>query len=581
MPAPSSNWRPLAALLRPMLGRVALFAAVLAAGSALPLAGPQLLRAFIDRAVAGRSPTVLAGIAGAYIAVALAGQALAVAATYGAARLAWAAANELRAELAAHALGQDLSFHGAHPPGELIERVDGDVTALSEFLSSFAPNVVGNGLTLVGVLVVVTVEDWRVGLALLAFAAVAAVVVVRLRNAAVPQAVEERAATAGLLGGIEERLAGAEDLRALGGGGHALRRHGVAATALYRAADRAARASARIWVVSMGVFTVGGVLSLGLGAWLYRAGAITLGTVYLLFGYTELLRRPLERIVDELQQAQESVAGVARVGKLLAERPSVAGGGHARLPDGPLAVELDHVDFAYDDGAPVLDGVSLRLAPGTVLGVVGRTGSGKTTLGRVLLRLLDPDRGTVRLGGVDLRDADPAGLRARVGLVPQDVHLFQASLRDNLTLFGAQPAGDERLAEVLDGLGLGGWWRALPDGLDTLLGPGGAGTSAGEAQLVSFARVFLRDPGLVVLDEAAARVDPASEARIERAVTAMLEGRTAVVIAHRLGTVARADQVLVLDRGRMVEHGQRAALVADPSSRLAGLLAAGLERAPA
>src|SRR6266508_4293757 len=410
MPAPSSNWRPLAALLRPMLGRVALFAAVLAAGSALPLAGPQLLRAFIDRAVAGRSPTVLAGIAGAYIAVALAGQALAVAATYGAARLAWAAANELRAELAAHALGQDLSFHGAHPPGELIERVDGDVTALSEFLSSFAPNVVGNGLTLVGVLVVVTVEDWRVGLALLAFAAVAAVVVVRLRNAAVPQAVEERAATAGLLGGIEERLAGAE-----------------------------------------------------------------------------VLRRPLERIVDELQQAQESVAGVARVGKLLAERPSVAGGGHARLPDGPLAVELDHVDFAYDDGAPVLDGVSLRLAPGTVLGVVGRTGSGKTTLGRVLLRLLDPDRGTVRLGGVDLRDADPAGLRARVGLVPQDVHLFQASLRDNLTLFGAQPAGDERLAEVLDGLGLGGWWRALPDGLDTLLGPGGAGTSAGEAQLVAFA----------------------------------------------------------------------------------------------
>jgi ATP-binding cassette, subfamily B, bacterial len=407
MPAPSSNWRPLAALLRPMRGRVALFAVVLAAGSALPLAGPQLLRAFIDRAVAGRPPAVLAGIAGAYIAVALAGQALAVAAAYGAARLAWAAANELRAELAAHALGQDLSFHGAHPPGELIERVDGDVTSVSEFLSSFAPNVVGNGLTLVGVLVVVTVEDWRAGLALLGFAAAATTVVVRLRNAAVPQAVEERAATAGLLGGIEERLAGAEDLRALGGGGHALRRHAVAAAGLYRAADRAAQASARMWVTSMGVFTAGGVLSLGVGAWLYRAGAITLGTVYLLFGYTELLRRPLERIVDQLQQAQESVAGVARVGRLLAERPAVLGGGETALPGGPLAVELDRVGFAYEDGPPVLDGVTLRLAPGTVLGVVGRTGSGKTTLGRLLLRLLDPDRGTVLLGGVDLRDADP------------------------------------------------------------------------------------------------------------------------------------------------------------------------------
>jgi ATP-binding cassette, subfamily B, bacterial len=578
MPASSSNWRPLAALLRPMLGRVAVFAAVLAAGSALPLAGPQLLRAFIDRAVAGRPPAVLAG---AYIAVALAGQALAVAATYGAARLAWTTANRLRAELAGHALGQDLSFHGAHPPGELIERVDGDVTSLSTFLSSFAPSVVGNGLTLVGVLVVVAVEDWRVGLALLAFVAAAAVVVVGLRNAAVPQAVEERAATARLLGGVEERLAGAEDLRALAGGGHALRRHGRAAAALYRAADRARRSGARMWIVPMGVFTAGGVLSLGLGAWLYHTGAITLGTVYLLFGYTELLRRPLERIVDQLQEAQESVAGVARVGRLLAARPSVAGGGHARLPDGPLAVELDHVDAAYEDGVPVLEGVSLRLAPGTVLGVVGRTGSGKTTLGRLLLRLLDPDRGAVRLGGVDLRDADPAGVRARVGLVPQDVQLFRASLRDNLTLFGAQPAGDERLAEVLDGLGLGHWWRALPDGLETLLGPGGAGASAGEAQLVAFARVFLRDPGLVVLDEAAARVDPASQARIGWAVDTLLHGRTAVVVAHRLGTVAHADELLVLDRGRMVERGPPAALAADPSSRFAELLAAGLEGAPA
>jgi ATP-binding cassette subfamily B protein len=180
---------------------------------------------------------------------------------------------------------------------------------------------------------------------------------------------------------------------------------------------------------------------------------------------------------------------------------------------------------------------------------------------------------------VDLADADPASVQARVGLVPQDVHLFQASLRDNLTLFGTHPAGDARLLEVLDDLGLGDWWRALPDGLDTPLGPGGAGASAGEAQLVAFARVFLRDPGLVVLDEASARVDPLSQARIEQAVTRLLAGRTAVLIAHRLATVDRADEVLVMDHGAVAEHGRRAALAADPSSRFARLLATGVSEA--
>ena len=581
MPAPrapaaaTSSWRPLAALLRPRAGRVALFAAVLAASAALPLAGPQLLRAFIDRAVGGQRSAVLLGIAGAYIAIAVAAQALTVAATYGAGRLAWGVANQLRADLAGHALGLDLAWHGAHPPGELIELVDGDVTAVGRFLSEFAPNMAGNGLTLVGVLVVVGLEDWRVGLAMLAYAALAVAVLARLRNAAVPENVRERASMARLLGDVEERLAGAEDLRALGGGRHAMRGHARHAARLYQAAVAASRRNGRMWVTSMAVFGTGGVLSLGLGAWLYRAGAITIGTVYLLFQYTDLLRRPLERIVDQLQQAQESVAGVTRVAELLAERPSVSTGGSAALPAGPLEVHVDRVGFAYEDGVPVLRGIDLHLAPGTVLGVVGRTGSGKTTLARLLLHLVEPTSGTVRLGGVALPEADPAGLRARVGLVPQDVHLFEASLRDNLTMFGAHPASDERLVEVLDGLGLGAWLAALPGGLDGRLGPGGAGASAGEAQLVAFARVFLRDPGLVVLDEAAARVDPVSQARIEVAVDRLLAGRTAVLIAHRLGTVARADEILVMDGGAVAEHGPRAALAADPGSRFARLVAAG------
>src|SRR5206468_10100055 len=219
---------------------------------------------------------------------------------------------------------------------------------------------------------------------------------------------------------------------------------------------------------------------------------------------------------------------------------------------------------------------SLRIAPGGVLGVLGRTGSGKTTLARLLLRFYDPTAGAVRLGGVDARDARLAEVRARATLVSQDVQLFHASVRDNLTLFD-HSISDERIRDVLERIGLGPWLRSLPDdcGLDTELRSGAL--SAGEAQLVAFARVFLRDPGLVVLDEASSRLDPATERHIENAIDELLDRRTAIVIAHRLATVERCDEIAILENGRVVEHGPRHALAVDPSSRFHELLRIGLE----
>jgi len=218
--------------------------------------------------------------------------------------------------------------------------------------------------------------------------------------------------------------------------------------------------------------------------------------------------------------------------------------------------------------------VSFRLAVGRMLGLLGRTGSGKTTIARLLFRLYDPQQGSICLGDVDLRRLQLAALRGRVGLVTQDVQLFAASLRDNLTFFDAA-VPDGQLQETLAALGLLPWLARLPQGLATPISS--ASLSAGEAQLLALARVFLKDPGLVILDEASSRLDPLTEALLDRALDRLLAGRTAIIIAHRLTTIARADDILILEEGRMQEQGRREQLLADPHSRLAGLHRQGLE----
>jgi ATP-binding cassette subfamily B protein len=210
-----------------------------------------------------------------------------------------------------------------------------------------------------------------------------------------------------------------------------------------------------------------------------------------------------------------------------------------------------------------------------LVGVLGRTGSGKSTLARLLFRFYDPTSGVIRLDGTDIRGLRLSDLRRRVGLVTQEVVLFRASVRDNLTFFDTK-VSDAELCGRLGALGLDEWLRRLPRALDTVVGPGGTGLSAGEAQLLTLGRVFLHDPGVVVLDEASSRLDPATAQLLEGAIDRLLQHRTGIVIAHRLSTVARADDVLILDGGAISEYGPRTALAGDPSTQFAELLRAGL-----
>lgn len=562
----------LRAYLGPQWPKAAALGAVMLTDISLDLLGPQLQRRFIDAAMAAAPLPELVRLAAAFLAVAVTVQALFVVANYISADLAQVGTNHLREDLVAHVLRLDHGFHTAHTPGDLIERIDGDVALLGNFLSRFILEVVGSVLLLAGALVLLWGIDWRIGAALVAFTGITFAVLRRLMGAAARRWEADRAAAADLFGFLEEHLAATEDIRASGAVPHAMRRFFEVSRSVWRRRVSATLVGSLSGGAPLALVSLGTVVGLAIGAWLYRAGEISLGTVYLIFSYSQLLHGPIEGLARQVQDLQRAGAAIGRVGAILTTPPRVVDPPRpVALPPGGLGIAFDGVTFAYGDGPAVIDGVTLEVPAGTSLGLLGRTGSGKTTLTRLLFRLVDPSAGAVRLGGVDLRDAGLADLRQRVALVTQDVQLFHASVRDNVTLF-APGMPDAAVAAAVRDVGLGDWLAGLPDGLDTLLAPGGGGLSAGQAQLLALARVFLRAPDVVVLDEASSRLDPATETRLEAALDRLRAGRTVVVIAHRLATVQRVDAVAVLDAGRVVEHGPRADLAADPASRFARLL---------
>jgi ATP-binding cassette, subfamily B, bacterial len=559
--------------LRPQWRTALLMAALLLVSIGLQLLVPQILRFFIDTAEAGGSLESLIRAALLFLGVAVATQLLSAAATYYAAEVGWTATNAMREDLARHCLGLDMSFHTARTPGELIERIDGDVTALSNFFSQFSVRVLGGALMLAGILVILWLESAAVGVALTLFTLAVFLALFLTRNVAVAATKDEREASAQLFGFVEERLAGLDDLRANGGGNYAMQSFTWVARDFFHRGRRAWMKRSSIWMLSYGMFTVGDLITLGAAIYLYQQGSISLGTAYLFFQYMLMLEAPIEQITQQMQELQKAGAGIGRIDELFAMKSELPRGQDLVLPEGALPLSFERLGFAYGDKR-ILEDVTFRLGAGKVLGLLGRTGSGKTTLTRLIFRLYDPTSGSVKLGGVDTRDAAPESLRERVGMVTQEVQLFHASVRDNLTFF-SHGIPDARIEATLRDLGLGGWLDGLEHGLDTPLAASGGGLSAGQAQLLAFARVFLKDPGLVILDEPSSRLDPATERLLERAVDKLLEGRTAIIIAHRLETVRRADDILVLKDGRILEHGPRRALLRDPRSHFARLLRAG------
>jgi ATP-binding cassette subfamily B protein len=557
-------------------GPLFLLGVCILAANALRLASPLVLRAFIDAISSGSEVEALYALAGVFIAMAVATQGLAIGAAWLGQDLGWRATNELRIDLARRCMSQDLAWHKRTLPGELIERVDGDVRVLMSFFSDFSIRVIGSVALMAGTLAMLLREDFRAGISIGAYSLVALFALLRVGMVAVPHWAKSRAKSAEFFGFAGEALSGREDLRSMGAVSYARAKAYAMLRRWLPIRMRANLFGYTMWTSSVLASAVGTALALALGAWLWSAGAASLGTVYLIYAYMDLLWQPIDQLREQIEGLQKAMAGAARSVELLEAQPGMRFGEAALARFGAVSLAFERVRFSYDGESDAIGALSFELAPGESLGVVGRTGCGKTTLGRLALRLYDANEGRILLDGVPIGEYSRESLRESLAVVTQDVEIFSGTVRDNATLWD-RSIPDERVLAAFDDLGLSRWLATFPAGLDQTIGSGGSGLSAGQAQLLALARAFLRSPRLVVLDEASSRLDPATEALVDGAVTRLLAGRTAIIIAHRLSTLDRVDTIMVMESGRAAEFGPRRALAADPGSRFRALLAAGAE----
>ncbi|MBB5869333.1 ABC-type multidrug transport system fused ATPase/permease subunit [Allocatelliglobosispora scoriae] len=463
--------------------------------------------------------------------------------------------------------------------GVLVARVTSDVDSITQFLQWGGVILLVNSGQLIVTALVMSFYSWKLTLVVLVSFLPAVFVVKAFQKRLSASAAEVRKRVGMLYGAVSEAVVGATVIRAYGVGERTQSKLDETIDTYQKAQKRTMRMS----VTSFSTGEIAAGLALGavvvVGVLLGVDNQLEVGELAAFLFLVTLFIQPVQIATEVLNEAQNAVAGWRRVLDVLDEAPDVADPGvnGVDLPPGALDVRFDRVSFHYPDGPRVLHEVDLEIAAKTKVAVVGETGSGKTTFAKLLTRLMDPSEGEVLLSGVALRTLSFGSLRSRVVMVPQDGFLFDDTIAANVR-FAKPDLTDEQLWLAFTELGLADWLAGLPEDLQTRVGERGEALSVGERQLVALARAYVADPDLLVLDEATSAVDPATEVRLQRTLDAVTRGRTTVAIAHRLSTAQAADEVIVVDKGVVVQRGPHHELVQDPDSIYGRLYASWLEQ---
>ena len=549
--------------LWPHRGGLMLSLVLVLVATAASQAGPRLLAWAIDHGILKREPSVLSYAFVAYLVAIAVGVVTSWARIRYTGILGQRLMYELRVRVFSHLQRLSLDFYTEEKAGRLMTRMTSDIETLANLFQDGIVELVVQGLTLVVISAVLMAMNVKLTLIMLGLIVPSMVVLTIWYTKKSDEGYARvRDRISDVLSDLSESLAGIRLMAAYGQRQRSVRRHRNVIAAHYEANVEMARVGAIYAPGTEFVGSLGQIAMLGIGGSMVASGELTLGGLTAFVLYLSAFFAPIQQLVQLYSTFQSGQAAVRKLRELLATRPSVVEKPDAKpLPPVEGHVELSHVRFGYDSERPVLEDLSLSIAPGEVLAVVGPTGAGKSTLAKLVGRLYDPQAGVVRIDGHDLCDVTLASLRSQLGVVPQEPFLFHGTLRDNL-LFGRPDATEAELAEACHEVGLDVVLARMPKGLDSPVFERGASLSAGERQLIALGRAMLARPRVVVLDEATSNVDMQTEARIEHAMERLLGGRTAIVIAHRLATARRADRIAVIDGGKLVELGTHDELLA-------------------
>ena len=548
-------------LTAPYKGQAALAVLSLLAATAATLALPFLAKLAIDEGIARGDAGRLGTIVGLFVGAALLGWLATTGHTYFTSWVGERVLADLRSKLFRHLQTLSLGYYERNRTGATISRLTNDVDALDQLVTDGVSSLVQNTLVLVGSAAILLVLDWRLAVATLAvfpLMAIATAIFRRLSSRAY-RSVRERIGHVSAT--LQEDISGMRVVQAFARE-HRSREQFLEVNGSYR------RANERTVLISGLYFPFVDVVSaaaaavvLGYGGYLVFGNSLTIGTLFAFIGYLSNFFDPVQQLSQLYNTFLAAVAALDKIVDVLDEEPDIVDAEDAvELESAVGDVHFDHVTFGYGEGPPVLHELDLRVPAGTTVALVGHTGAGKSTIVKLLARFYDPRGGRITLDGIDVRSIKQASLRRQLGMVPQEGFLFGESVATNIA-FGRPDADRGSIEEAARQVGAHEFISALPDGYDTRVGERGSLLSLGQRQLVAFARALLANPRILILDEATSSVDIATELKIEQALSQLLEGRTAFVIAHRLSTIQRADVIVVLEDGRVVEQGTHTELM--------------------